>query len=332
MEGLSPFRRLQDGQSACPLMESVAPPRDQGVMWSPCQPGSSSVPQLEQRPPEARYIATRSAVLKRRRVERLTSPREGGVESATSATPHWLSGHSPGSCGSAGLLCVLCGGRGGYFTPPWRLARYHTRVGSVYPEVGFWWAGWFSPKCSSGAATYCCLRIERDGLTPRLKPGSAPKNFDQRTLLCGESTPPTPHHPLQRLPSHPLMPQPRRRLPTQLSQNSYRLTIPPHPRIRLRHIQAMPVPRVRRGQPRLRRQPTSHLQHPVRPIRNQLRLDTSQLHGERTERPPAPQLVVAVTPDPSRSHARQPERLSRHIRPVVAGRRSRDPQQQVSPR
>src|SRR5690554_7032766 len=87
MEGLSPFRRLQDGQSACPLMESVAPPRDQGVMWSPCQPGSSSVPQLEQRPPEARYIATRSAVLKRRRVERLASPREGGVESVTSATP-----------------------------------------------------------------------------------------------------------------------------------------------------------------------------------------------------------------------------------------------------
>src|SRR5690606_1619058 len=159
MEGLSPFRRLQDGQSACPLMESVAPPRDQGVMWSPCQPGSSSVPQLEQRPPEARYIATRSAVLKRRRVERLASPREGGVESATSATPHWLSGHSPGSCGSAGLLCVLCGGRGGYFTPSWRLARYHTRVGSVYPEVGFWWAGWFSPKCSSGAATYCVTTV-----------------------------------------------------------------------------------------------------------------------------------------------------------------------------
>src|SRR5690606_36619341 len=140
----------------------------------------------------------------------------------------------------------------------------------------------------------------------------------QHTLLCGESTLPTPHHPLQRLPSHPLMPQPRRRLPTQLSQNSYRLTIPPHPRIRLRHIQAMPVPRVRRSQPRLQRQPTSHLQHPVRPIRNQLRLDTSQLHGERTERPPAPQLVVAVTPNPSRSHARQPERLSGHIRPVVA--------------
>src|SRR5690606_1595734 len=87
MEGLSPFRRLQDGQSACPLMESVAPPRDQGVMWSPCQPGSSSRSQWDQRPPEAVYVSPRSAVLKRRRVERLASPREGGVESATSATP-----------------------------------------------------------------------------------------------------------------------------------------------------------------------------------------------------------------------------------------------------
>src|SRR5690606_40779900 len=91
-----------------------------------------------------------------------------------------------------------------------------------------------SPELRLALTVVQRLRIERDGLTPRLKPGSAPKNFDQRTLLCGESTLPTPHHPLQRLPSHPLMPQPRRRLPTQLSQNSYRLTNPPHPRIRLR--------------------------------------------------------------------------------------------------
>lgn len=98
---------LQDGQSACPLMESVAPPRDQGVMWSPCQPGSSSVPQLEQRPPEARYIATRSAVLKRRRVERLASPREGGVESATSATPTGCLATAPALAEARGFFVSL---------------------------------------------------------------------------------------------------------------------------------------------------------------------------------------------------------------------------------
>src|SRR5690554_8152286 len=151
MEGLSPFRRLQDGQSACPLMESVAPPRDQGVMWSPCQPGSSSVPQLEQRPPEARYIATRSAVLKRRRVERLASPREGGVESVTSATP-------------TGCLAT-------------------------------------APALAEARGFFVSLAVDVVGTLLLREPGSAPKNFDQRTLLCGESTLPTPHHPLQRLPS-----------------------------------------------------------------------------------------------------------------------------------
>src|SRR5690606_18143557 len=101
-----------------------------------------------------------------------------------------------------------------------------------------------APALAEARGFFVSLAVDVVGTLLLREPGSAPKNFDQRTLLCGESTLPTPHHPLQRLPSHPLMPQPRRRLPTQLSQNSYRLTIPPHPRIRLRHIQAMPVPRV----------------------------------------------------------------------------------------
>ena len=44
---LPPFSRLQAGQSACPSATSVTCVRRNGVMWSPCHPGSSGAPHRE---------------------------------------------------------------------------------------------------------------------------------------------------------------------------------------------------------------------------------------------------------------------------------------------
>jgi hypothetical protein len=61
-----PLARLQRAHSAWPLAGAVAPPARCGVTWSACQPGASRVAQRAQRPPAARYSATREADLKRR--------------------------------------------------------------------------------------------------------------------------------------------------------------------------------------------------------------------------------------------------------------------------